>query len=94
MKVTFYKTGLVKTQFVTLRYISDSICISSLLIYAWKLYKKVKEVKKEKYFKPKVCLAITFHGSETLLMVIWLHIRKTIKLALFLISIKLPVLVV
>ena len=55
--------------------------------------KKVKEVKK-KYFKPKVCLAIDFHGNETLLMVIWFHIRKAIKLTLFLILINLPVLVV
>ena len=51
------------------------------------IFKKVKEVKK-------VCLATNFHVSETLLMVIWLHIKKTIKLALFLILIKLPVLVV
>ena len=38
--------------------------------------KKVKEVKKKKYFKPKLCLAINFHVSQALLMVIWLHIRK------------------
>ena len=53
----------------------------------WKKWKK-------KYFKPKVCLSIDFHKSETLLMVIWFHIRKTIKLTLFLILINLPVLVV
>ena len=50
--------------------------------------------KRKKKFKPKVCLAINFHKSETFLMVIWLHIGKTIELALFLILIKLPVLVV
>ena len=88
MKVTFYikNTGLVKTQFVTPRYISNSIYVSSLSCMKI-IFKKVKEVKK-------VCLATNFHVSETLLMVIWLHIKKTIKLALFLILIKLPVLVV
>ena len=88
VKVTFYikNTGLVKTQFVTPRYISNSIYISSLLCMKI-IFKKVKKVKK-------VCLATNFHVSETLLMVIWLHIKKTIKLALFLILIKLPVLVV
>ena len=94
MKVTFYKnTGLLKTQFVTLLYISHSSYISSLLMHESYVKKKVKEVKK-KYFKPEVCLAIDFHESETLLMVIWFHIRKTIKLTLFLILINLPVLVV
>ena len=94
MKVTFYKnTGFLKTQFVTLRYISHSSYISSLLMHESYVKKKVKEVKK-KYVKPKVCLAIDFHENETLLMVIWFHIRKTIKLTLFLILINLPVLVV
>ena len=79
MKVTFYNnSGLVKTHFVTLRHISNSSYISSLLMYE-SYIKKVKEVKK-KNFKPKVCLAINFHKSETLLMIIWLHIRKTIYL--------------
>ena len=54
---------------------------------------KKSERSEKKNFKPKVCLAINFHVSETLLVVIWLHIRNFIKLALFLISIKLPVLV-
>ena len=79
MKVTFYNnSGLVKTHFVTLRHISNSSYISSLLTYE-SYTKKVKEVKK-KNLKPKVCLAINFHKSETLLMIIWLHIRKTIYL--------------
>ena len=56
--------------------------------------KKWKRSEQKKYSKPKVCLVINFHKSETLLMVIWLHIGKTIELALFLILIKLPVLVV
>ena len=55
--------------------------------------KKSERSEKKKNFKPKVCLAINFHVSETLLVVIWLHIRNFIKLALFLILIKLPVLV-
>ena len=57
-------------------------------------YIKSERTEQKKYFKPKVCLVTNFHVSETLLMVIWLHIRKTIKLALFLILIKLPVIVV
>ena len=93
MKVTFYKnTGLLKTQFVTLRYISHSSYISSLLMHESYVKKKVKEVKKKNTLSPKCVWR--FHESETLLMVIWFHIRKTIKLTLFLILINLPVLVV
>ena len=29
------------------------------------------------FFRPKVCLVINFHKSESMLMVIWFLIRKT-----------------